>query len=355
MVSVPGTTVTAFGGGLGGSRDYSYSLSPGGAGGSGGGGASGCQKIGGVFVGCSPPDTRGGVGMQGNAGGQGWMQGADAGCRSAGGGGGGFGQNATGGSDCLAGNGGDGYQLPFAPLMSQFVAGGGAGALTCYSTCPTSEKFGKNGQGQMNYGGGGQGGCNDAYGDTPPSICDAQNGRAGAVFISFPASYLSSSTAASTVAPEPSSSAIPAPSSSTAPAPSSNSSLFPSTAASYPSSTTPASTVAPNTTSPPLPTPSPPPAPTESKIIVVLVSCLCVFIAVLSFFKIFATLKKRKADLEEKGIRPTFQHLIFYQTALASAVSLQPLIGAQSGPHSTRILSQNSFSTLPKPSPRAIL
>jgi hypothetical protein len=65
-------------------------------------------------------------------------------------------------------------------------------------------------------------------------------------------------------------------------------------------------------------------------------------------------LKKRKAALEEKGIRPTLQHLVFFQKALASAVSLQPLIsqyGAQSGPD----LSQNSFTTLPQPSPRAIL
>jgi hypothetical protein len=90
---------------------------------------------------------------------------------------------------------------------------------------------------------------------------------------------------------------------------------------------------------------------TQSKIIVVLAWCFCVFITVFSLFKICATLKKRKAHLEEKGIRPTFQRLIFYQTALASAVALQPLIGAQSGPH----LSQNSFTTLPKPSPRAIL
>ncbi len=149
-----------------------------------GGGASGCQKIGDIVVSCSPPDTGGGTGVEGKAGGKGWQQGADAGCRSAGAGGGGFVQSGTGGSDCLAGNGGDGFQLPFAPLMLQFVAGGGAGALTCYDVCP-NEKFGKNGEGQMNYGGGGQARCNIAS-NTQPSICDAQNGRAGAFFISFP-------------------------------------------------------------------------------------------------------------------------------------------------------------------------
>lgn len=109
---------------------------------------------------------------------------SNAACGSGGAGGGGFGQAGTNAGSCLAGNGGDGYELPFAPIMPEYVAGGGAGGLTCYSICP-NPMFGKDGSGQNGYGGGGRAGC--GYGqDAPPvSICNAQAGRAGAVFISF--------------------------------------------------------------------------------------------------------------------------------------------------------------------------
>ncbi len=42
-----------------------------------------------------------------------------------------------------------------------------------------------------------------------------------------------------------------------------------------------------------------------------------------------AIYKKRKAKLEAKGVPPTLKHIIFYRSALARAVSLQPLIDAQ--------------------------
>jgi hypothetical protein len=53
------------------------------------------------------------------------------------------------------------------------------------------------------------------------------------------------------------------------------------------------------------------------------------FSAVFFPFKMRAIYKKRKAKLEAKGIRPTLKHIIFYRTALAGAVSLQPLIDVQ--------------------------
>jgi hypothetical protein len=37
----------------------------------------------------------------------------------------------------------------------------------------------------------------------------------------------------------------------------------------------------------------------------------------------------RKGKLEAKGIRPTLRHIIFFRSALARAMSLQPLIRAQ--------------------------
>ncbi len=37
----------------------------------------------------------------------------------------------------------------------------------------------------------------------------------------------------------------------------------------------------------------------------------------------------RKGKLQAKGIRPTLRHIIFFRSALARAVSLQPLIRAQ--------------------------
>jgi hypothetical protein len=37
----------------------------------------------------------------------------------------------------------------------------------------------------------------------------------------------------------------------------------------------------------------------------------------------------RKGKLEAKGVRPTLKHIIFFQSAIARAVSLQPLIHSQ--------------------------
>jgi hypothetical protein len=56
---------------------------------------------------------------------------------------------------------------------------------------------------------------------------------------------------------------------------------------------------------------------------------LSFFSAVFFPFKMRAIYKKRKAKLEAKGVRPTLKHIIFYRSALARAVSLQPLIDAQ--------------------------
>ena len=53
------------------------------------------------------------------------------------------------------------------------------------------------------------------------------------------------------------------------------------------------------------------------------------FSAVFFPFKMRAIYKKRKAKLEAKGVRPTLKHIIFYRSALARAVTLQPLIDAQ--------------------------
>jgi hypothetical protein len=177
------TGVTAFGGGFGGSRNYGFQYSVGGSGGSGGGGGGGgCPTIpGGV---CNAGDTSGGGGTaaQGSEGGLGFQPGADAGCDSAGAGGGGSGAVGTAGAPCSAGNGGNGYQLPFAPILSLWVAGGGAGALTCYESC-SNPPFGTNGLGQISYGGGGQAGCGN--GVTTPSSCNGQSGKSGAVFLNF--------------------------------------------------------------------------------------------------------------------------------------------------------------------------
>jgi hypothetical protein len=57
--------------------------------------------------------------------------------------------------------------------------------------------------------------------------------------------------------------------------------------------------------------------------------CVSLFSAVFFPFKMRAIYKKRKAKLEAKGVRPTLKHIIFYRTALARAVTLQPLIDAQ--------------------------
>jgi hypothetical protein len=57
--------------------------------------------------------------------------------------------------------------------------------------------------------------------------------------------------------------------------------------------------------------------------------CASLFSAVFFPFKMRAIYKKRKAKLEAKGVQPSLKHIIFYRTALARAVSLQPLIDAQ--------------------------
>lgn len=173
------SSVTASGGGFGGSRGWNKVYSLGGVGGSGGGGGGGgCQ--GGPDCGT---DTSGGAGsgLQGSSGGEGYRKTSDAMQSSAGAGGGGFGQAGTAGANCLAGNGGDGYALPFAPIMSSLVAGGGAGALTVYTNCP-NPMFGINGMGQSSYGGGGQAGCGNGG---QPDFCSAQAGMAGVAFINF--------------------------------------------------------------------------------------------------------------------------------------------------------------------------
>ncbi len=68
---------------------------------------------------------------------------------------------------------------------------------------------------------------------------------------------------------------------------------------------------------------------TESKVLVVCSWCVSFFSAVFFLFKMRAMYKKRKAKLEAKGVRPTLKHIIFYRSALARAVTLQPLIDAQ--------------------------
>ena len=68
---------------------------------------------------------------------------------------------------------------------------------------------------------------------------------------------------------------------------------------------------------------------TQSKVLVVCSGCVSLFSAVFFPFKMRAIYKKRKAKLEAKGVRPTLKHIIFYRSALARAVSLQPLIDAQ--------------------------
>jgi hypothetical protein len=68
---------------------------------------------------------------------------------------------------------------------------------------------------------------------------------------------------------------------------------------------------------------------TQSKVFVVISWWVSLFSAVFFPFKIRAIYKKRKAKLEAKRLRPTFKHIIFYRSALARAVTLQPLIDVQ--------------------------
>jgi hypothetical protein len=70
---------------------------------------------------------------------------------------------------------------------------------------------------------------------------------------------------------------------------------------------------------------------TEGKVIVVLTWCASLFSAVFFPFKVWSAYKYRRGKLEAKGVRPTLKHLIFFHTALARAVSLQPLIGSAGG------------------------
>jgi hypothetical protein len=70
---------------------------------------------------------------------------------------------------------------------------------------------------------------------------------------------------------------------------------------------------------------------TEGKVVVVLTWCASLFSAVFFPFKVWSAYKYRRGKLEAKGVRPTLKHLIFFRTALASAVSLQPLIGSPGG------------------------
>jgi hypothetical protein len=70
---------------------------------------------------------------------------------------------------------------------------------------------------------------------------------------------------------------------------------------------------------------------TEGKVIVVLTWCASLFSAVFFPFKVWSAYKYRRGKLEAKGVRPTLKHLIFFRTALARAVALQPLIGSAGG------------------------
>jgi hypothetical protein len=57
--------------------------------------------------------------------------------------------------------------------------------------------------------------------------------------------------------------------------------------------------------------------------------CLSLISAVIFPVKMRMIYKYRKGKLEAKGIRPTLRHIIFFRSALARAMSLQPLIRAQ--------------------------
>ncbi len=57
--------------------------------------------------------------------------------------------------------------------------------------------------------------------------------------------------------------------------------------------------------------------------------CVSFFSAFFFPFKMRALYKKRKANLDAKGVRPSLKRIILYRSALARAVSLQPLIDAQ--------------------------
>jgi hypothetical protein len=170
-VTIAKISITASGGGYGGTRDFEASGAIGGPGASGGGGAGGgCNA---TSQTCGVPSTAGGSGTaQGKGGGAGFQASPDAGCNSVGGGGGGFSQAGSDATSGQGGKGGDGFQLPFGPFMSSFVAGGGGGGMTCGTA-----KIGLNGRGQDSYGGGGfeKDGVRVNY----------QNGKAGAVFMSF--------------------------------------------------------------------------------------------------------------------------------------------------------------------------
>jgi hypothetical protein len=79
---------------------------------------------------------------------------------------------------------------------------------------------------------------------------------------------------------------------------------------------------------------------TEGKVVVVLTWCASLFSAVFFPFKVWSAYKYRRGKLEAKGVRPTLKHLVFFRTALARAVSLQPLIGYAGG---------GDFDTKPPP------
>ena len=171
-VTIDKISITASGGGYGGTRDFEQFGATGGPGASGGGGAGGgCNA---TSQTCGVPSTAGGSGTaQGKGGGAGFQASPDVGCLSVGGGGGGFSKAGSDATSGQGGKGGDGYQLPFGPFMSSFVAGGGGGGITC-----APAKSGLDGLGRDSYGGGGfaRDGLRVNY----------QNGEAGAVFMSFP-------------------------------------------------------------------------------------------------------------------------------------------------------------------------
>ena len=170
-VTIDKISITASGGGYGGTRDFEQFGATGGPGASGGGGAGGgCNA---TSQTCGVPSTAGGSGTaRGQGGGAGFQASPDVGCLSAGGGGGGFSQTGSDATSGQGGKGGDGYQLPFDPFMSSYVAGGGGGGITC-----APAKSGLDGRGRDSYGGGGfaRDGLRVNY----------ENGKAGAVFMSF--------------------------------------------------------------------------------------------------------------------------------------------------------------------------
>jgi hypothetical protein len=68
---------------------------------------------------------------------------------------------------------------------------------------------------------------------------------------------------------------------------------------------------------------------TEGKVGIILSYSLSLISAVLFPVKMRIIYKYRKGKLQAKGIRPTLRHIIFFRSALARAIALQPLIRAQ--------------------------